>query len=200
MQTNHDAPQIDTPQDVALFESEALPHLDALYRTARRLTRNDQAAEDLVQDALERAYTHYDRFQPGTNMRAWLFRILSNLAISQYRRRSTAPTIESLDEGDEFSLYDQLQASGDAESDVESRVLDMLGEESIRAAIEALPMEFRMVVLLADVEGFAYKEIAEILGIPRGTVMSRLFRGRRLLQRSLWDQAQAAGISRTREG
>jgi RNA polymerase sigma-70 factor (ECF subfamily) len=200
MQTNHDAPQIDTPQDVALFESEALPHLDALYRTARRLTRNDQAAEDLVQDALERAYTHYDRFQPGTNMRAWLFRILSNLAISQYRRRSTAPTIESLDEGDEFSLYDQLQASGDAESDVESRVLDMLGEESIRAAIEALPMEFRMVVLLADVEGFAYKEIAEILGIPRGTVMSRLFRGRRLLQRSLWDQAQAAGISKTREG
>jgi len=200
MQTNHDAPQIDTPQDVALFESEALPHLDALYRTARRLTRNDQAAEDLVQDALERAYTHYDRFQPGTNMRAWLFRILSNLAISQYRRRSTAPTIESLDEGDEFSLYDQLQASGDAESDVESRVLDMLGEESIRAAIEALPMEFRMVVLLADVEGFAYKEIAEILGIPRGTVMSRLFRGRRLLQRSLWDQAQAAGISKAREG
>jgi len=200
MQTNHDAPQIDTPQDVALFESEALPHLDALYRTARRLTRNDQAAEDLVQDALERAYTHYDRFQPGTNMRAWLFRILSNLAISQYRRRSTAPTIESLDEGDEFSLYDQLQASGDAESDVESRVLDMLGEESIRAAIEALPMEFRMVVLLADVEGFAYKEITEILGIPRGTVMSRLFRGRRLLQRSLWDQAQAAGISKAREG
>jgi RNA polymerase sigma-70 factor (ECF subfamily) len=200
MQTNHDAPQIDTPQDVALFESEALPHLDALYRTARRLTRNDQAAEDLVQDALERAYTHYDRFQPGTNMRAWLFRILSNLAISQYRRRSTAPTIESLDEGEEFSLYDQLQAGGDAESDVESRVLDMLGEESIRAAIEALPMEFRMVVLLADVEGFAYKEIAEILGIPRGTVMSRLFRGRRLLQRSLWDQAQAAGISKAREG
>ena len=200
MQTNHDAPQIDTPQDVALFESEALPHLDALYRTARRLTRNDQAAEDLVQDALERAYTHYDRFQPGTNMRAWLFRILSNLAISQYRRRSTAPTIESLDEGEEFSLYDQLQAGGDGESDVESRVLDMLGEESIRAAIEALPMEFRMVVLLADVEGFAYKEIAEILGIPRGTVMSRLFRGRRLLQRSLWDQAQAAGISKAREG
>jgi len=200
MQTNHDAPQIDTPQDVALFESEALPHLDALYRTARRLTRNDQAAEDLVQDALERAYTHYDRFQPGTNMRAWLFRILSNLAISQYRRRSTAPTIESLDEGEEFSLYDQLQAGADGESDVESRVLDMLGEESIRAAIEALPMEFRMVVLLADVEGFAYKEIAEILGIPRGTVMSRLFRGRRLLQRSLWDQAQAAGISKAREG
>jgi RNA polymerase sigma-70 factor, ECF subfamily len=200
MQANHDAPQIDTPRDVALFESEALPHLDALYRTARRLTRNDQAAEDLVQDALERAYTHYDRFQPGTNMRAWLFRILSNLAISQYRRRSTAPAMESLDEGEEFSLYDQLQAGGDGESDVESRVLDMLGEESIRAAIEALPMEFRMVVLLADVEGFAYKEIAEILGIPRGTVMSRLFRGRRLLQRSLWDQAQAAGISKTREG
>ena len=133
-------------------------------------------------------------------MRAWLFRILSNLAISQYRRRSAAPAVESLDDGEEFSLYDQLVEGGDTGSDVEARVLDLLGEESIRAAIEALPIEFRMVVLLADVEGFAYKEIADILGIPRGTVMSRLFRGRRLLQRSLWDQAQAAGISKAREG
>ncbi|MFN0074361.1 MAG: sigma-70 family RNA polymerase sigma factor [Chloroflexota bacterium] len=200
MTANHEAPSSDAPRDVALFESEALPHLDALYRTARRLTSNDQAAEDLVQDALERAYTHYDRFQPGTNMRAWLFRILSNLAISGYRRRATAPSVESLDDGEEFSLYNQLQASDGDGSDVEARVLDLLGEESIRAAIEALPMDFRMVVLLADVEGFAYKEIAEILGIPRGTVMSRLFRGRRLLQRSLWEQAQAAGISRVKEG
>jgi RNA polymerase sigma-70 factor, ECF subfamily len=200
MPASHEAPDVAPPRDVALFEEEAVPHLDALYRTARRLTRNDQAAEDLVQDALERAYTHYDRFQPGTNMRAWLFRILSNLAISQYRRRSAAPAIESLDDGEEFSLYDQLLEGGDTGSDVEARVLDLLGEESIRSAIEALPIEFRMVVLLADVEGFTYKEIAEILGIPRGTVMSRLFRGRRLLQRSLWDQAQAAGISKAREG
>lgn len=200
MPASHEAPDVTTTRDVALFEEEALPHLDALYRTARRLTRNDQAAEDLVQDALERAYTHYDRFQPGTNMRAWLFRILSNLAISQYRRKSAAPAIESLDDGEEFSLYDQLLEGGDTGSDVEARVLDLLGEESIRSAIEALPIEFRMVVLLADVEGFAYKEIAEILGIPRGTVMSRLFRGRRLLQRSLWEQAQAAGISKAREG
>lgn len=200
MAASHETPDVTAPRDVALFEAEALPHLDALYRTARRLTRNDQAAEDLVQDTLERAYTHYDRFQPGTNMRAWLFRILSNLAISQYRRRSSAPAIESLDDGEEFSLYDQLVEGGDTGSDVEARVLDLLGEESIRAAIEALPIEFRMVVLLADVEGFAYKEIADILGIPRGTVMSRLFRGRRLLQRSLWDQAQAAGISKAREG
>jgi RNA polymerase sigma-70 factor, ECF subfamily len=200
MAASHETPDVTAPRDVTLFEAEALPHLDALYRTARRLTLNDQAAEDLVQDTLERAYTHYDRFQPGTNMRAWLFRILSNLAISQYRRRSAAPPIESLDDGEEFSLYDQLVQGGDTGSDVEARVLDLLGEESIRAAIEALPMEFRMVVLLADVEGFAYKEIADILGIPRGTVMSRLFRGRRLLQRSLWDQAQAAGISKAREG
>jgi RNA polymerase sigma-70 factor, ECF subfamily len=200
MTASHETPDVAAPRDVALFEAEALPHLDALYRTARRLTRNDQAAEDLVQDTLERAYTHYDRFQPGTNMRAWLFRILSNLAISQYRRLSAAPAIESLDDGEEFSLYDQLIEGGDTGSDVEARVLDLLGEESIRSAIEALPIDFRMVVLLADVEGFAYKEIAEILGIPRGTVMSRLFRGRRLLQRSLWDQAQAAGISKAREG
>jgi RNA polymerase sigma-70 factor (ECF subfamily) len=200
MASNDEALNVDSPRDVALFEAEALPHLDALYRTARRLTRNDQAAEDLVQDALERAYSHYDRFQPGTNMRAWLFRILSNLAISQYRRRATAPVVESLDDGEDFSLYDQLLAAGDTGSDVEARVLDLLGQESIRAAIEALPIEFRMVVLLADVEGFAYKEIADILGIPRGTVMSRLFRGRRLLQRTLWEQAQAAGISSAREG
>ena len=200
MAASHETPDVVASRDVALFEAEALPHLDALYRTARRLTRNDQAAEDLVQDTLERAYTHYDRFQPGTNMRAWLFRILSNLAISQYRRRSAAPAIESLDDGEDFSLYDQLAEGSDSGSDVEARVLDLLGEESIRAAIEALPIEFRMVVLLADVEGFAYKEIADILGIPRGTVMSRLFRGRRLLQRALWDQAQAAGISKAMEG
>lgn len=200
MSANSSPPNDVAPRDVALFESETLPHLDALYRTALRLTRNPQSAEDLVQDTLERAYVHYDRFQPGTNMRAWLFRILSNLAISAYRKRSTAPIVESLDGEDDFSLYEQLQSRGDDGSDVEGRVLDLLGEASIREAIEALPIEFKMVVLLADVEGFAYKEIAEILGIPRGTVMSRLFRGRRLLQRSLWEQAQAAGISRSKEG
>ena len=98
------------PKDVVLFESEVLPHLDALYRTALRLTRNAQAAEDLVQDTLERAYVHYDRFKPGTHVGAWLFRILSNLAISAYRRRSSAPDVESLDDGEEFSLYEQLQS------------------------------------------------------------------------------------------
>jgi RNA polymerase sigma-70 factor (ECF subfamily) len=198
MQSSPDssAAQTDLPGGATLFETEALPHLDAMYRTALRLTRNPQAAEDLVQDTLERAYSHYDRFQPGTNMRAWLFRILGNLAISNYRRQSSRPQVDSLDKDEEFSLYEQLQ-SGDASesSDVESRVLDLLGEESIKAAIEELPMDFRMVVILADVEGFSYKEIAEILGIPRGTVMSRLFRGRRLLQRKLWEQAQSAGIT-----
>lgn len=198
MQSSPDssASQTDIPTEVSAFETEALPHLDAMYRTALRLTRNPQAAEDLVQDTLERAYSHYDRFEPGTNMRAWLFRILGNLAISNYRRQSSRPQVESLDKDDDFSLYEQLQSGDAAESsDVESRVLDLLGEESIKAAIEKLPMDFRMVVILADVEGFSYKEIAEILGIPRGTVMSRLFRGRRLLQRMLWEQAQSAGIT-----
>lgn len=184
-----------SPPDVVSFEAEAVPHLDALYRTALRMTHQEQAAEDLVQDTLERAYAHYDRFQPGTNMRAWLFRILSNLAISAYRRRSHAPAFESLDDVDDFSLFHQVVSSGGTASDVEARVLDIIGEESIRRAIDSLPPDFRMTVILADVEGFAYKEIAEILGIPRGTVMSRLFRGRRLLQRALWDQAQAAGIT-----
>jgi RNA polymerase sigma-70 factor (ECF subfamily) len=195
MSSETDATTTVSPPDVASFEAEILPHLDALYRTALRMTHQEQAAEDLVQDTLERAYAHYDRFQPGTNIRAWLFRILSNLAISAYRRRSTAPQLESLDDVDDFSLFQQLAATGSAGSNVEARELDMIGEESIRQAIDSLPPDFRMAVILADVEGFAYKEIAEILGIPRGTVMSRIFRGRRLLQRALWDQAQAAGIT-----
>jgi RNA polymerase sigma-70 factor (ECF subfamily) len=196
MQTDTDRNLTTETQDLSTFEDEALQHIDALYRTALRMTHNAQTAEDLVQDTLERAYAHYDRFQPGTNMRAWLFRILTNLAISGFRRQTAAPATLSLDGGDDddFSLSRQLQLPDVHDGDVEGTVLSVIGEESIKRAIEDLPPEFRMAVLLADVEGFSYKEIAEILDIPRGTVMSRLHRGRRLLQRALWDQAQEAGI------
>lgn len=182
-----------------LFEQEALKHLDALYRTALRMTRNPQDAEDLVQETYLRAYRFFDQFQPGTNIRAWLFKILTNNYINSYRKTTNEPKNTSLDDTEEFSLYHQMARelpSGSLGWDVEAQVLDRFAEGDIREAIEALPVAFRMTVLLADVEGFSYKEIAEITGVSKGTVMSRLFRGRRLLQKALWDRARDAGFAR----
>jgi len=178
------------------FEEEALKHLDALYRTALRMTRNPSDAEDLVQDALVRAYRFYDRFEPGTNFRAWLFKILTNTYINSYRRKQGRPQESSLDDTEDFFLYNQLSDDGgERVNDVEGTVLDQLGADSIQRAIDQLPPQFRTTVQLADVEGLSYNEVADALGIAKGTVMSRLFRGRRLLQRALWDQAQAAGFT-----
>ena len=181
----------------ARFEDEALKHLDALYRTALRMTRNPSDAEDLVQDALVRAYRFYDRFEPGTNFRAWLFKILTNTYINSYRRKQGRPQESSLEDTEEFFLYNQLSGDekGDRVTDVENTVLDRLGADAIQRAIDALPPQFRTTVQLSDVEGLSYAEIAEATGVAKGTVMSRLFRGRRLLQRALWDQARAAGFT-----
>ena len=180
----------------ARFEDEALKHLDALYRTALRMTRNPSDAEDLVQDALVRAYRFYDRFEPGTNFRAWLFKILTNTYINSYRRKQSRPQESSLDNTEEFFLYNQLSGDeGERVTDVEDTVLDQLGADAIQRAIDQLPPQFRTTVQLSDVEGLSYAEIAEATGVAKGTVMSRLFRGRRLLQRALWDQAQAAGFT-----
>jgi RNA polymerase sigma-70 factor (ECF subfamily) len=177
------------------FEQEALQHLDALYRTALRMTRNPSDAEDLVQDALVRAYRFYDRFEQGTNFRAWLFKILTNTYINSYRRKQGRPQESSLEDTEEFFLYNQLSSDGDRVTDVEDTVLDHLGADAIQRAIDQLPPQFRTTVQLADVEGLSYAEIAEATGVAKGTVMSRLFRGRRLLQRALWEQAQAAGFT-----
>jgi RNA polymerase sigma-70 factor (ECF subfamily) len=179
----------------ARFEEEALEHLDALYRTALRMTRNPSDAEDLVQDALVRGYRFYDRFEPGTNFRAWLFKILTNTYINSYRRKQSRPTERSLEDTEEFFLSNQLSGDGERVTDVEDTVLDQLGADSIQRAIDALPPQFRTTVQLADVEGLSYAEIAEATRVAKGTVMSRLFRGRRQLQRALWDQAQAAGFT-----
>jgi RNA polymerase sigma-70 factor, ECF subfamily len=180
----------------ARFEDEALQHLDALYRTALRMTRNPSDAEDLVQDALVRAYRFYDRFEPGTNFRAWLFKILTNTYINNYRRKQGRPQESSLDDTEDFFLYNQLSGdSGERVTDVEDTVLDQLGADAIQRAIDQLPPQFRTTVQLADVEGLSYAEIAEATGVAKGTVMSRLFRGRRQLQRALWEQAQAAGFT-----
>jgi RNA polymerase sigma-70 factor (ECF subfamily) len=181
----------------ARFEEEALKHLDALYRTALRMTRNPSDAEDLVQDALVRAYRFYDRFEPGTNFRAWLFKILTNTYINNYRRKQGRPQESSLEDTEEFFLYNQLSGEGSGErvTDVEDTVLDGLGADAIQRAIDQLPPQFRTTVQLSDVEGLSYAEIAEATGVAKGTVMSRLFRGRRQLQRALWDQAESAGFT-----
>lgn len=176
------------------LETEALTYLDALYRTALRLSRNAQDAEDLVQETYLNAFRALDRFEEGTNLRAWLFRILNNAFISQYRRRKRRPS-SSLEDVTEYYLYDHLAEGGiaPAPENPEQEVLSRIGDERVLAALEELPMEFRQVELLADVEGFSYREIADILNIPIGTVMSRLYRARRRLQKVLWQEAQEAG-------
>ena len=173
-----------------------MPYMDQLYGAARRMTRNDAAAEDLVQETYLRAYKGFDRFAEGTNLRAWLFRILTNLFINEYRRRKRRP--EEVDLGDTDSLY-MYRGLGGADSarlarSAEDELLDGLTSAEVRDAIEALPESYRVAVLLADVEGFAYKEIAEILDIPIGTVMSRLHRGRKRLRQTLQEYGEARGL------
>lgn len=181
----------------ARFEDEAFQHLDALYRTALRMTRNPQDAEDLVQDALVRGFRFYDRYEPGTNFRAWLFKILTNTYINTYRRKRARPQESSLDDAEEFFLYNQVRSvqGSDGVDEVEHSVLDSLGADAIQTAIDRLPPQFRTTVQLADVEGLSYAEIAEATGVAKGTVMSRLFRGRRQLQKALWEQAQVTGYT-----
>lgn len=175
---------------------QALTHLDALYRTALRLTHNPEDAEDLVQETYLRALRAAEQFQEGTNLRAWLFKILTNGFINQYRRRARTPRNESIDDVEDFYLYQHLIDNGlqPASSEPEREVLERLVDEDIIRALEELPLPFRQVVLLADVEGFAYKEIADILDIKIGTVMSRLHRGRRRLQQALLPALQRDGL------
>ena len=184
------------PATRSRLEQAAIEHIDALYRTALRMTRNPSDAEDLVQETYLRAFRSLHQFTEGTNLRAWLFRILTNTYINEYRRRQRRPNSSSLDNIEEFYLYDHLvdsrvQPGSERPEDV---VLQRLTVDDVNAAIDELPEDFRQVVLLADVEGFSYREIAEIAGIPVGTVMSRLFRARRRLQRSLYEFAVESGI------
>lgn len=167
-----------------------LPHLDALYRTALGMTRNPGDADDLVQDTFLRAFQFFDQFRAGTNARAWLFRILTNLYINTYRRRVREPERLSFDEMEDFFLYNRLAAdAGDASSSSnspEEEIVQKVEVEAIRDAIERLPDEYRDTVILADLNEFSYQEISEMLDIPIGTVRSRLSRGRRLVQKALW--------------
>jgi len=168
------------------FERDALGYTNQLYAAALRMTRNPADAEDLVQETFLKAYRAYDQFREGTNLKAWLYRILTNTFINTYRREARRPAEVDLDEVEDLYLYKRLAGNGGVPS-AETEVLEQLGEAEVKAAIDRLPEYFRLPVVLADAEGFSYKEIAEILEIPIGTVMSRLHRGRKILQRELWE-------------
>ena len=181
------------------FEAEALRHLDALYRTALRMTRSEADAEDLVQETYIRAFRFRDQFTLGTNMKAWLFRILTNTFINTYRRKTAQPEVTDLEGIDEFSLYRRMadDRAASTSPDPEAELLNSVVDTEVTDALEELPEKFRTTVLL-DVEGFSYKEIAEMLAIPIGTVMSRLHRGRKFLQKRLYDLARERGIAAVR--
>ncbi|MEA1903672.1 MAG: sigma-70 family RNA polymerase sigma factor [Actinomycetota bacterium] len=182
--------------DQANFETDALQYSRQLYSAAMRMTRNSADAEDLVQETYLKAYRAYHTFEAGTNLKAWLYRILTNTYINKYRKDSRRPTEVDLGTVEDLYLYRRLgsQESAEAARTTEDRVLDGLVESDIKSAVEELPETFRMPVLLADLEGFAYKEIAEILDIPIGTVMSRLHRGRKAMQKRLWEFAKQRGL------
>ncbi len=174
------------------FEALITEHLDGLYRSALRLTRNQTSAEDLVQDMMLKAWRSFNTFQEGSNIRAWLHRILMNAFCDAYRKQTREPDVVDLDDVGDFYLYEKVRecvALGEA-GNPELQVLDQIMDAEVRDSLEALPTQFGCAVLLADVQGFSYKEIASILGIPVGTVMSRLSRGRHLLQRRLWEYAR----------
>lgn len=182
--------------DQADFERDVVEYLPQLYSAALRMTRNPADAEDLVQETLFKAYRAYDTFQAGTNLRAWLYRILTNTYINQYRKESRRPTETDLEEVQDLYLYRRLgsEQATDLARSAEDILLDGLVESDIKEAVDSLPENFRLPVLLADLGGFSYKEIADILDIPIGTVMSRLHRGRKALQKALWEYAKRRGL------
>jgi len=176
--------------DPSTFADAAMPLMDQLYSAALRMTRNAADAEDLVQETYLKAYRGYERFEEGTNLKAWMYRILTNSYINRYRAKQRRPDETDLDDVEDMYLYRRLggEHSSLGESAEES-FLSSVTDDNVKHAIEALPENFRLAVLLADVEGFAYKEIAEILDIPIGTVMSRIHRGRKALEKQLHDYA-----------
>ncbi len=183
--------------DRASFAAQALEHAPQLYAAALRMTRNQADAEDLVQDTYLRAYRGFGGFAEGTNLRAWLFRILTNAYINSYRAKQRRPQERDLDDVEDLYLYRRLGSLDAAlgNRSAEETLMDMLTDDEVKQALEDLPESFRLPVLLADVEGFAYKEIAEMLDIPIGTVMSRLHRGRKAMQKALYDYARARGVA-----
>ncbi len=178
------------------FTELAMPHMQALYTAALRMTRNPADAEDLVQETFLKAYRAFDRYEDGTNIRAWLYKILTNTFINSYRAAKRRPEKADVEDVEDLYMYrrlGELPTAGTGRS-AEDEVLAGFTDDEVKNAIESLPESFRIAVLLADVEGFSYKEIADITDVPIGTVMSRIHRGRKALQKALVDFAEARGL------
>lgn len=183
--------------DQAVFADQAMQYAPQLYSAAMRMTRNKADAEDLVQEAYLKGFRSFHTFTAGTNLRAWLFRILTNTYINKYRAKQRRPDESDLGDIEDLYLYKRLGTFEDASigRSAEESLMEMLPDDEVKQALEGLPDNFRLPVILADVEGFAYKEIAEMLDIPIGTVMSRLHRGRKAMQKALHTYALKRGLA-----
>ncbi len=199
--TDKRAPEGETDAERSLrFERDALQYLDQLYSAALRMTRNPADAEDLVQETFAKAYGSFHQFEHGTNLKAWLYRILTNTFINTYRKRQREPQQSATEEIEDWQLARAESHQSTGLRSAEAEALDHLPDSDVKEALQRIPEDFRIAVYLADVEGFAYKEIAEIMGTPIGTVMSRLHRGRRQLRGMLEDYARDRGVPAARGG
>ena len=183
-------------QRAARFDRDALPFLDQLYSAALRMTRNPSDAEDLVQETFVKAFAAFHQFEEGTNLKAWLYRILTNTFINNYRKTQRQPLQSPTEQIEDWQLAAAEGHTSTGLRSAEMEALDHLPDSDIKEALQSLPEQFRVAVLLADVEGFSYKEIADITQVPIGTVMSRLHRGRRALEKRLWDVVRERGLVR----